>query len=409
MTELNAWLPRLDVVSSVRPLAITLDFGATAVSGWDITALVYPFEASPDVALEVTATYPTATTARLLFSEQQMGLLADTFDEGWWVVRRGSPSDEPMCQGSFVAGAASGSGTSTPTDITVLLDDLTVAVTVTVGSAGSPGTDGVDGIDGIDGTDGTDGTDGLSILSGAGAPGAGLGVDGEFYIDTVAVAIYGPKTSGAWGSPTSLIGPDGIDGTDGTDGIDGIDGTDGKTIRNGSGVPSSGLGVDGDFYIDTTAKTIYGPKTSGAWGSSTSIVGPTGAAGTSLLPVEMQVVPIGTVLVAANQIGQRAFRVPAELNGYIISAPAGCVFTVSTSGLPTFQLHKKPNGGAEVNVLSTALTIDVNELDSSTATTAAAVNGTNATVATGDLLYWECTTAGTGTKGANLKFLLTAP
>jgi hypothetical protein len=44
-------------------------------------------------------------------------------------------------------------------------------------------------------------------------------------------------------------------------------------------VPSAGLGVDGDFYINTSANTIYGPKTAGSWGSATSLVGPTGATG----------------------------------------------------------------------------------------------------------------------------------
>jgi hypothetical protein len=53
----------------------------------------------------------------------------------------------------------------------------------------------------------------------------------------------------------------------------------GKTVLNGSGVPSSGLGVNGDFYIDTTATAIYGPKTAGGWGSATSLIGATGAQG----------------------------------------------------------------------------------------------------------------------------------
>src|SRR3990172_3418549 len=59
---------------------------------------------------------------------------------------------------------------------------------------------------------------------GTGAPGAGLGADGDFYIDTAADAIYGPKTGGAWGSPTSLIGPAGADGADGGDGAPGARG-----------------------------------------------------------------------------------------------------------------------------------------------------------------------------------------
>jgi hypothetical protein len=46
-----------------------------------------------------------------------------------------------------------------------------------------------------------------------------------------------------------------------------------NALRSGAGVPSSGLGYDGDFYINTSATTIYGPKTSGSWGSPTSLVG----------------------------------------------------------------------------------------------------------------------------------------
>jgi hypothetical protein len=141
------------------------------------------------------------------------------------------------------------------------------------GPAGIDGADGADGTDGAPGADGADGADGLSVLSGAGAPDAELGVDGAFYIDTVATAIYGPKTAGVWGSPTSLIGADGADGAPGADGADGL------SVLSGSGVPSSGLGVDGEFYIDTDADTIYGPKTAGSWGSPTSLVGPPGAPG----------------------------------------------------------------------------------------------------------------------------------
>jgi hypothetical protein len=186
---------------------------------------------------------------------------------------------------------------------------------------------------------------GTSLLYGTGAPGSGLGVDGNFYLNTSTYVLYGPKASGAWPSGTSLIGPTGSPGSPGSPGsagaagatgatgatgapgsagaagatgatgatgapgsagaagatgatgaagatgatgapgsagaagATGATGADGKTVRNGSGAPSGGLGVDGDFYINTAAETIYGPKTSGAWGSATSLVGPTGATG----------------------------------------------------------------------------------------------------------------------------------
>lgn len=59
----------------------------------------------------------------------------------------------------------------------------------------------------------------------------------------------------------------------------GAPGQDGRTILSGAGPPSSGLGSDGDFYINTAAKTVSGPKWAGAWGSETSLVGPPGARG----------------------------------------------------------------------------------------------------------------------------------
>jgi hypothetical protein len=67
----------------------------------------------------------------------------------------------------------------------------------------------------VTGPAGPTGADGLSVLHGAGAPGSGLGRDGEFYIDTTAHAIYGPKTAGAWGASTSLVGPAGAAGAAG--------------------------------------------------------------------------------------------------------------------------------------------------------------------------------------------------
>ncbi|MBG35940.1 MAG: hypothetical protein CMH92_09050 [Oceanicaulis sp.] len=59
---------------------------------------------------------------------------------------------------------------------------------------------------------GEDGADGRTILSGTGAPGAGVGSDGDFYYDTAAKVFYGPKASGAWPAGVSLVGPKGDTG-----------------------------------------------------------------------------------------------------------------------------------------------------------------------------------------------------
>lgn len=45
----------------------------------------------------------------------------------------------------------------------------------------------------------------------------------------------------------------------------------GKKVRNGSGPPANNTGVDGDYYVDENAFTLYGPKSSGVWGSGTAL------------------------------------------------------------------------------------------------------------------------------------------
>lgn len=73
-----------------------------------------------------------------------------------------------------------------------------------------------------------------------------------------------------------IQGPAGSQGEQGPTGATGPAGPSGKTVLNGTGAPNGATGADGDFYIDTSANYIYGPKVSGAWGSGTSIVGPQG-------------------------------------------------------------------------------------------------------------------------------------
>ncbi|MFB6805472.1 hypothetical protein [Streptomyces sp. NPDC056387] len=54
----------------------------------------------------------------------------------------------------------------------------------------------------------------------------------------------------------------------------GTSGPRGNSVLNGSGAPSAGTGIDGDWYIDNsnvTALVIYGPKTAGAWGAGQAL------------------------------------------------------------------------------------------------------------------------------------------
>jgi integrin beta 8 len=156
------------------------------------------------------------------------------------------------------------------------------AGTSLIGPAGADGADGADGTNGIDGINGTDGQDGNTILSGNTDPNNTQGKDGDIYINTATNTYFGPKTAGAWGAGTSLIGPAGADGADGINGIDGtngVDGQDGNTILSGNTDPNNTEGKDGDIYINTATNTYFGPKTAGVWGAGTSLIGPAGADG----------------------------------------------------------------------------------------------------------------------------------
>lgn len=53
----------------------------------------------------------------------------------------------------------------------------------------------------------------------------------------------------------------------------GADGTDGTMVRYGSIDPTAIVGNEGDFYINNTTNTLFGPKTGAVWGSGVSLVG----------------------------------------------------------------------------------------------------------------------------------------
>ena len=77
-----------------------------------------------------------------------------------------------------------------------------------------------------------------TILSGFGAPSNAIGIDGDFYIDTKNLNIYGPKMKKKWPKAVSLKGSNGLDGADGKSG------SDGKTVTNASTVAGP-IGVQG--------------------------------------------------------------------------------------------------------------------------------------------------------------------
>lgn len=145
-----------------------------------------------------------------------------------------------------------------------------------IGATGPTGPTGATGPQGPAGSSGTNGTDGKTILNGVVGPTAGDGTNGDFWLDTATDILYGPKAAGTWPAGVSLIGPTGAQGSTGPTGIAG---TNGLTVLTGSIAPTGGIGVDGDSYIDTVTSTLYSPKAVGAWPAGVALIGATGATG----------------------------------------------------------------------------------------------------------------------------------
>jgi hypothetical protein len=154
------------------------------------------------------------------------------------------------------------------------------------GPQGPVGPQGEPGIQGEPGPKGDDGNDGLSayqVWLNSGNEGeveefldSLIGEQGEQGNDGVGIVSTIDNGDGTF----TLVYSDESEFT--TINLTGTPGLDGKTVLSGTSDPAVGIGVNGDFYINTTAKTIFGPKTSGNWGSGTSLVGPKGDAGTGL-------------------------------------------------------------------------------------------------------------------------------
>lgn len=66
---------------------------------------------------------------------------------------------------------------------------------------------------GAAGTTGATGAAGSKIYSGTGVPATSLAANGDYYLDVASYLFYGPKNSGAWGTPVNLKGPKGDPGT----------------------------------------------------------------------------------------------------------------------------------------------------------------------------------------------------
>jgi hypothetical protein len=167
--------------------------------------------------------------------------------------------------------------------------------------------------------------------------------DGKVWVNTDGATAWTELGAGSAG-PTGPTGPAGADGATGPTGPTGADGADGAT----------------------------GPT------------GPTGATGNGQRIISFECFDSEEYV----QVGEGVAwdRISSELNGWTITGVAAAVSTAGTGSVTTIQI-RRVRSGSPVDVLSTAITIDASEVDSSTAATPPVINTSNDDVNTADQIY----------------------
>ena len=164
-------------------------------------------------------------------------------------------------QGS--TGAAGATGTTGNGIASTSYNASTGVLTITYTSGGTYSTGDLRGAAGATGAAGS------KWYNGVGAPSAGTGVSGDYYLNTANGDVYVKTTS--WAVLTNIKGATGATGATGSTGANGA------TWLSGSSAPTT-QGVNGDFYLNTTTYDVS-LKTSGTWNVVVNIKGPIGNTG----------------------------------------------------------------------------------------------------------------------------------
>jgi hypothetical protein len=103
---------------------------------------------------------------------------------------------------------------------------------------------------------------------------------------------------------------------------------------------------------------------------------------------------------------QQVTTISSELTGKLLVKADAAVYTVSSSGNPTIQVHNLTDG---VDMLSTLITIDATEVSSFSAVAASVIDTAHDDVVAGDQLRIDVDVAGTGTKGLDVFLVFEDP
>jgi len=184
--------------------------------------------------------------------------------------------------------------------------------------------------------------------------------------------------------PTGPVGPSGAQGSIGPTGPAGASGAVGPA---GLGVPAGG----------DTGRIL---RKNSATDNDTSWFNPTETA------VILVSDPLGANITTGD--GKAYFRIPTALTGMNLVACAATLDTAGTGGGFLCQLRRK-RAGADVDMLSTRITIDSAEFDSADAAAPPVINTSNDDVATADRIYIDLDGVPTAAKGLTVTLAFQLP
>jgi hypothetical protein len=264
------------------------------------------------------------------------------------------------------------------------------------GIQGNKGDKGDKGDQGIQGVQGIKGDVGSLWYDGGGAPAAGLGVNGDFYLNHANGDVY-QKAGGAWGLIANIKGPQGIQG------IQGITGAVGPATMwySGAANPVVGLGTNGDFYFNTTNATVW-QKSAGAWGQISTIAGGGTAIGFHAYKTAAQAVTASTSTKVIFEIElydngglydtslhrwtppAGLVHIDAVISASGMTAGVGCIIELWKNGVVFKSASNVPSIGSD----GTQLSIDDNASGTSYYEIYVRLSG-SPSVAGGQTCYWS--------------------
>lgn len=155
-------------------------------------------------------------------------------------------------------------------------------------------------------------------------------------------------------------------------------------VVSGSNLVTCTRGVEGTAQAHLAGAVVEVVLTNSMWGDLTDgILVEHNQTGKHKIAKIVGIQVIYSETATATGDGKAFFRVPAELTGMNLTGVAATVYTAGTTGTTDIQIRNKTD---TADMLSTKLTIDSGETDSSTAATPAVINTATDDIVTGDVL-----------------------